>query len=211
MSWKRITTTSGMDEWGSTMTSITTKRMTEWDIIQNDVQIDDMVCLIYSTVKDDVSVLRFDFVVYDDSHNVDRLNHNHHQDHHHHHHHHYHHHDIVVSSFHHHPHQYHHDITVSYQLKHNHVMSHDENISVLVVEFVDGNADDVVDVIDRAYNRLIAVVATHTICELSSLSISITSSFLLSTVCTSYESSKLTSTTAPACVLIDSYGGYFHL
>jgi hypothetical protein len=84
-------------------------------------------------------------------------------------------------------------------------LSRDENLSVLVIEFVDDSADDDVVVVDHAYVRLIAVVATHTICELSSLSISITSSFPLSNSCTSYEASKLTSTTAPACVVIDAF------
>jgi hypothetical protein len=60
------------------------------------------------------------------------------------------------------------------------VLSYDENFSVLVVEVVDDSADGVVVVVDHAYGRLIAVVATHAICELSSLSISITSSFPLS-------------------------------
>jgi hypothetical protein len=89
------------------------------------------------------------------------------------------------------------------------VLLHDENFSVLVVEVVDDSADDVVVIVSQVYGRLIAVVATHAICELSSVSISVTSSFPLSNDCTSYEASKLTSTTVPACVVIDAFEGSF--
>jgi hypothetical protein len=80
----------------------------------------------------------------------------------------------------------------------------------MIVEVVDDSVDDVVVVVvDHAYGRLIAVVATYAICELPSLSISITSSFPLSNGCTSYEASKLTSITASACVVIDAFEGSY--
>jgi ABC-type Zn2+ transport system substrate-binding protein/surface adhesin len=120
--------------------------MTEWEIIRNDVRKNDyMIHLISSIMYVDVSVLPFDFVVYDDSHNVDHHDHNHHQDHHQDHHNH-HHRDIVVS-YHHHRHPHPHDI--------HQVLSHDENLSILVDEVVDDSADVVV-VVCQVFSASIA-------------------------------------------------------
>jgi hypothetical protein len=46
-------------------------------------------------------------------------------------------------------------------------LSQDEHFSVLVVEVVNDNADDVVVLVDHPYGRLIAAADAHAICELS--------------------------------------------